>query len=112
MPSTSPVAIGDIALGLLSPHADMHTALISRQSVGVSKPRYDILRLVLLQCSYHTPNVKSFPALPIQQSKAVMITLSVVNHASVVSGAPASVRLLADSQSSHAPRLAQDWAIR
>ena len=54
----------------------------------------DMLRLVLLRCSYHTPNVKSFPALPIQQSKAVMITLSVVNHASVVSGAPASVRLL------------------
>jgi len=71
-----------------------------------------MLRLVLLRCSYHTPNVKSFPALPIQQSKAVMITLSVVNHASVVSGAPASVRLLAGSQSSHAPRLAQDWAIR
>ena len=71
-----------------------------------------MLRLVLLRCSYHTPNVKSFPTLPIQQSKAVMITLSVVNHASVVSGAPASVRLLAGSQSSHAPRLAQDWAIR
>jgi len=41
---------------------------------------------------YHM--VKSFPALPIQQSKAVMITLSVVNHASVVSGAPMNVRLL------------------
>jgi hypothetical protein len=50
--------------------------------------------------------VKSFPALPIQQSKAVMIALSVVNHASVVSGAPMNVRLLAGSQSSHAPRLA------
>jgi hypothetical protein len=56
--------------------------------------------------------VKSFPTLPIQQSKAVMITLSVVNHASVVSGAPMNVRLLAGSQSIHAPRLAQDWAIR
>jgi hypothetical protein len=47
--------------------------------------------------------VKSFPALPIQQSKAVTIALSVVNHASVVSGAPANVRLLAGSQSIHAP---------
>jgi hypothetical protein len=32
-----------------------------------------------------------------------MIALSVVNHASVVSGAPMNVRLLAGSQSSHAP---------
>ena len=51
--------------------------------------------------------VKSFPALPIQQSKAVTIALSVVNHASVVSGAPMNVRLLAGSQSSHAPHPAQ-----
>ena len=65
-----------------------------------------MLGLVLLWCFYHTPNVKSFPALPILQSKAVMITLSVVNHASVVSGAPINVRLLAGSQSIHAPRLA------
>jgi hypothetical protein len=50
--------------------------------------------------------IKSFPALPIQQSNAVMIALSVVNHASVVSEAPINVRLLAGSQSSHAPRLA------
>jgi hypothetical protein len=51
--------------------------------------------------------VKSFPALPIQQRKAVTIALSVVNHASGLSEAPTSVRLLAGSQSSHAPHPAQ-----
>ncbi len=51
--------------------------------------------------------VKSFPALPIQQSKAVTIALSVVNHASGLSEAPMNVRLLAGSQSSHAPHPAQ-----
>jgi hypothetical protein len=81
----------------------MHTALISRQSVERVKAtlRHTQARPPAVLLSYSV--IKSFPALPIQQSKAVMIALSVVNHASVVSEAPASVRLLAGSQSSHAP---------
>lgn len=70
----------------------------------LSMLRHTQARALQVLLSYSV--VKSFPALPIQQSKAVMITLSVVNHASVVSEAPMNVRLLAGSQSSHAPRLA------
>jgi hypothetical protein len=85
----------------------MHSALISRQSVGASKAalRHPQARAPAVPSSYSV--VKSFPALPIQQSKAVTIALSVVNHASGLSEAPTSVRLLAGSQSSHAPHPAQ-----
>jgi len=85
----------------------MHSALISRQSVGASKAalRHPQARAPAMPSSYSV--VKSFPALPIRQSKAVTIALSVVNHASGLSEAPASVRLLAGSQSSHAPHPAQ-----
>jgi hypothetical protein len=81
----------------------MHSALISRQPVERVKAtlRHAQARPPTVLPSYSV--VKSFPALPIQQSKAVMIALGVVNHASAMSGAPASVRLLAGSQSSHAP---------
>ena len=85
----------------------MHTALISRQPVGRVKatPRHALARAPAVPPSYSV--VKSFPALPIQQSKTVTIALSVVNHASGLSGAPINVRLLAGSQSSHAPHPAQ-----
>jgi hypothetical protein len=85
----------------------MHTALISRQPVErvCATLRHAQTRAPAVPPSYSV--VKSFPALPIQQSKAVTIALSVVNHASGLSEAPASVRLLAGSQSSHAPHPAQ-----
>jgi hypothetical protein len=54
-------------------------------SLVARAPCYAMLGLMLLRCLHRIMSVKSFPALPIQQSKAVTISLSVGYGSAILS---------------------------
>jgi hypothetical protein len=78
----SPMSLDSKGLALSVDHTPA-PSLASLPSVSTSftvltrAPHYVMLRLVLLRCLHRIMTVKSFPALPIQQSKTVTISLSV-----------------------------------
>ena len=69
----SPLSVDHAPATSLASLSSLSKSLIKSRSLAMQA----MLRLVLLRCHYRIMTVKSFPALPIQQSKTVTIALSV-----------------------------------